>query len=957
MQKLTRTLALTGALAFAGVLAGCGDDVTVEDTLEVTVTPATANVAVGGSVTLTASVTGTNPNKNVNWTTSDASKATVDATGKVTGVAVGSATIVATAAADAGVKGSALVTVTRADLGVQRVDVSPTTDILPPGGTRQLVANVTANPGVARTVTWSSSATNIATVSTSGVITAVAVGNATITAASTVDPTVSGSMALTVRPIQAATVSIQKITVAGNTASPVNPNNVTGQIDVTLNVNPGEQTITKVEVLIDGAVACSQNMSVAESEALRMAAAFEEIEAVDVVCSVNTAAFSPTTGAVNFANGTHQISARGTIGGTTPGNVASPSVPLVFNNQSGFIALATTTNTNAGFPTSAVNPTTGQKWFAGSVQLKLAAVNYAPGGATVTSLNAAYLGKTFSDTPDAGTQIFTIDFPNSGTGALNLVGYQTSAASQTVPVVTGSNLSNGNTGPTVILNVGAKADTLGLPRFDSTRVDNVVPAAPTVGAFPAWVTKAFTFTAANSGITGLSDTGVNDVKADIYVIKGALPTASACDVTGMTKVTDAQGLTESLSTEYNGKAIVFDALGNRVCVNLGNPFGADFGAPQNVKLTGVSNQQGFTSTAAADGTNYGFSTDGDTLSGIAPTNPGRISILRMPPTGSNVCELGGTSCAQTAAPISGSITDASGGEGYYTLTAQLADAAGNLAPTPAITVSYVVDGSVPTFTGGLTLSPTYAGNAPAAIGGVSVSDNLDLGKLYAQVNYTAAGINLEYASQTLGSYGPALEKTFSGSYTIPSLIRCMAPAGGPFTASNANKAQDVSLFATDQAGGISLPKTPTAGDFAPRVADCGVVGTLTTGLTLQAFTIGAPSYGTGKTDVDIDGANLSTVSSTTVALSAVADVSQNGGNPFSKVEFYYLNPVTNGYVFIGAASATAGPNTSPTRPWNYAFTWDPGAGVPVGAVTIIAVGVDAEGDAARTATASVTTVQ
>ena len=86
MQKLTRSLAMAGALAFAGVLAGCGDDVTVKTPTTVTVTPGSASVAVGGSVTFTASVTGDVANKTVTWSSSDQTKATVDANGKVTGV-------------------------------------------------------------------------------------------------------------------------------------------------------------------------------------------------------------------------------------------------------------------------------------------------------------------------------------------------------------------------------------------------------------------------------------------------------------------------------------------------------------------------------------------------------------------------------------------------------------------------------------------------------------------------------------------------------------------------------------------------------------------------------------------------------------------------------------------------------------------------------------------------------
>ena len=50
-------------------------------------------------------------------------------------------------------------------------------------------------------------------------------------------------------PTLPAQISIQKVTVAGNPGTPVDFNNVRGQIDVTLNLEPGDQTVTKVEVL------------------------------------------------------------------------------------------------------------------------------------------------------------------------------------------------------------------------------------------------------------------------------------------------------------------------------------------------------------------------------------------------------------------------------------------------------------------------------------------------------------------------------------------------------------------------------------------------------------------------------------------------------------------------------------------------------------------------------------
>src|SRR5687767_8765283 len=263
MQKLTRTLAMASAIAFMGVLADCGDDVVVEPDPGITLTPLSANLQVGQTAQFSASVSGIS-NKTVNWTSSDAAKATVDATGKVTAVAAGTASIIATAAGDQNVKASAVVTITRANLGVSGITISPSADILAPGQTRALVANVARDPGVAGTVTWSSSATAIATVSTAGVVTAVTAGSATITAASTVDPTVTGAAAITVRPPAPATLSIQKVTVTGNTSQTVNFNNVAGGIDVTLNVDPGDQILNRVEVLLDNVVVCTQNFSPSE---------------------------------------------------------------------------------------------------------------------------------------------------------------------------------------------------------------------------------------------------------------------------------------------------------------------------------------------------------------------------------------------------------------------------------------------------------------------------------------------------------------------------------------------------------------------------------------------------------------------------------------------------------------------------------------------------------------------
>lgn len=78
----------------------------------VDVTPATASIEVDETVQLTATVSPAAANSAVTWSSSDATKATVDATGLVTGVAAGTATITATSVADGAKTDTATITVT-----------------------------------------------------------------------------------------------------------------------------------------------------------------------------------------------------------------------------------------------------------------------------------------------------------------------------------------------------------------------------------------------------------------------------------------------------------------------------------------------------------------------------------------------------------------------------------------------------------------------------------------------------------------------------------------------------------------------------------------------------------------------------------------------------------------------------------------------------------------------------
>lgn len=142
--------------------------------------PASKTVGVNSSTTLTATLEPSYAsNKNVTWSTSDSSIATVDSNGKVTAKSkVGSCKITVTTA-DGGYKASCTVNVAILTTGIT---LSRSSATIKAGNTLALTATVSPTTATDKTVKWSSSNTAAATVSSSGVVTGVAGGTATITA-------------------------------------------------------------------------------------------------------------------------------------------------------------------------------------------------------------------------------------------------------------------------------------------------------------------------------------------------------------------------------------------------------------------------------------------------------------------------------------------------------------------------------------------------------------------------------------------------------------------------------------------------------------------------------------------------------------------------------------------------------------------------------------------------------
>jgi uncharacterized protein YjdB len=120
-------------------------------------------------------------NQNLSWSSSDTTIAKVSSTGLVTGVALGTDTITATTE-DGGFTAQSIITVV--SIPVTGVKMSQNTLSVNVGATAQLTSSVEPETATNKTVIWSSSDTTITKVSSTGLVTGISKGTATITVSS-----------------------------------------------------------------------------------------------------------------------------------------------------------------------------------------------------------------------------------------------------------------------------------------------------------------------------------------------------------------------------------------------------------------------------------------------------------------------------------------------------------------------------------------------------------------------------------------------------------------------------------------------------------------------------------------------------------------------------------------------------------------------------------------------------
>jgi uncharacterized protein YjdB len=153
-----------------------------------TVTPGSASITDGGNQQFTATGkfsdgTSSDMTNSVQWASANTNVASVSTKGVATAMGVGDTTITASSGT---VKGSATIDVTSSGASLQAIAISPTGASVPANTSQQFSATGSYSDGSSRDitaiVTWNSSLSSVATITTNGLLTGVSAGSTTVSA-------------------------------------------------------------------------------------------------------------------------------------------------------------------------------------------------------------------------------------------------------------------------------------------------------------------------------------------------------------------------------------------------------------------------------------------------------------------------------------------------------------------------------------------------------------------------------------------------------------------------------------------------------------------------------------------------------------------------------------------------------------------------------------------------------
>lgn len=189
--------------------------VTVIPTLAETITLNQTAVSLKATETAELSVNilpATTTNKAVTWKSQNEAVATVDTNGVVTAIAVGETTITVTTADGSNLSATCKVTVVPTPAA--SITLNTTAVTLKATETATLTTTILPVTTTNKAVTWKSDNETIATVDANGVVTAIAVGEANITATTTDGTNLSATCKVTVEQTFASSISLDKTTIS-----------------------------------------------------------------------------------------------------------------------------------------------------------------------------------------------------------------------------------------------------------------------------------------------------------------------------------------------------------------------------------------------------------------------------------------------------------------------------------------------------------------------------------------------------------------------------------------------------------------------------------------------------------------------------------------------------------------------------------------------------------------------
>jgi hypothetical protein len=855
---------------------------------------------------------------------------------------------------------------------VRSVSVAPTGATLAAGATLQMVATVDADAGTATTVTWSSSDATRASVSATGLVTAAAAANA----GSVVIATVCGSATVTIAASVPVTLSIKSIT-TGALGTPVNINNVFGQIDVTLNLDTGTQNVAGVDVLIDGVVVASQNFSAVQweaavAEALAKADVTAEI-GVELVLSINTAAFNATTGVPQFLNGPRLLTARARLASGTA--VATPSTTLLFNNAN-FVAV--TVDVING---SSANDGSGILWQTGDLRATALPVIYTAGSPAIQQVVLTpgngvgpFVAVTNSQTLTSAP--FVAVWPKSEDVGDDGVGSGDFGIEQAQLVVIANSTVGGAVGPT--------------GESNEINFDTKAPGAPTFRANPnnrqnGWINATVGLTGSNTSATdndwminGAPDGGVGGyvrmlrtgdgtdgtVDAALLATASATPTLSPPtlnnnDLCNIATATDLLGNENTLPDEgdtcLNPPAASFVATGSSTLRS-----GVDIDAPT-IAFSGGLAALGATAgriLGPTVGTEFQVTVADAGVIGVSGMLGGApvLGTVKVFNASGTTCLVGTTAaCVRTgtagaftpAFPLVATNTVAASVlDGFFTGEFLGQDAAGNQSATITRSVVHEVAGNPATATFALFNVPLSGSTATFT---ALANDNLDIRDVQYSLTYGGSTLNpILFLVQDINQT-PPVPATLKNSNvpvgtTINGFMRQVEVLTGPLltTIGLQHKPTQLDGVVRDQVQASAPVTTAIAG------------GQVTTGVSYSTAAAAQliNSWAVTNAAVSISNGAGPGAPANPLFISLVADAfgpTATFNAPFTRVDFYLDDGTNLVLLGTGTPAATFDDGSPQGRRQRWTFTWTPGAGVPVGAASIIAIGVNALGDGLATA--------